>query len=266
MKTMYQVAFMVVAVVLVVASVPVRAFATETDDRIESSVKDSYVFQKYLKDDAITIESKGGVVILTGTVAEESHKSLAQETAASLPGVKSVDNRLELKGEPGIENSDMWITMKVKYTLLFNRNVSVMTEVATKDGIVTLKGEANSQAQKDLTTEYAKDIEGVKGIQNEMTVTETPTGPGGKTMGEKVSDMGESIDDASVTALVKMTLLYHRSTSGLHTKVETNQGMVTLTGTAKNAAEKDLATKYAQDVHGVKSVVNNMTIGEPKAN
>ena len=270
MKTMYRVAFMVVAIVLLVASVPVRTFATETDDRIESSSKDSYVFKKLLKDDAIQIESKGGVVVLTGTVAEESHKSLAQETVANVPGVTSVDNQLELKGEPYIENSDMWITTKVKSTLLFNRNVSVMTKVDTKDGIVTLEGEADSQAQKDLTTEYAKDIDGVKDVQNKMTVTGTPKAPGKKTIGDKVSDkvsdMGESIDDASITALVKMTLLYHRSTSGLQTRVETNKGMVTLAGTAKNAAERDLATKYAQDVHGVNSVVNNMTVGEPKAN
>jgi len=47
------------------------------------------------------------------------------------------------------------------------------TEVDVKDGIVTLQGEATSQAQKDLTTEYAKDVEGVKEVKNEMTVTKT---------------------------------------------------------------------------------------------
>ncbi len=35
---------------------------------------------------------------------------------------------------------------------------------------------------------------------------------------------------------------------------------VKLGGIAKNAAEKDLATKLVSDVHGVKKVVNNMTI------
>jgi osmotically-inducible protein OsmY len=58
-----------------------------------------------------------------------------------------------------------------------------------------------------------------------------------------------------------MTLLYHRSTSALDTKVETNDGAVTLSGKAKNASEKDLITKFAKDVHGVKSVNNQMTIG-----
>jgi osmotically-inducible protein OsmY len=79
-------------------------------------------------------------------------------------------------------------------------------------------------------------------------------------MGEKIDSIGEVIDDASVTALVKSTLLYHRSTSTLKTTVETKDGVVNLGGTAKNAAEKDLATKLVSDVQGVKKVVNNMTI------
>lgn len=265
MKPMYRVALMVVAVVLLVASGPVLASATGMDERIESSAKKSYVFKTYLKDDAVKIESTDGVVTLTGTVAEESHKSLAQDTVVNLPGVKSVENRLELKGEPVAENSDAWVSMKVKAALLFHRHVSAMTEVDTKDGVVTLQGDATSQAQKDLTTEYVKDIEGVKDVQNEMTLPKTAGNPDEKTMGETMGDVGELIDDASITALVKMTLMYHRSTSALDTKVETNNGMVTLEGKAKNAAEKDLVTKYVQDVNGVKNVTNNMTIEESKA-
>ena len=251
MKAMYSVALMVAAVVLLVTSVPVRA--SKMDDRIESSAKKSYVFKTYLKDDDIKIQSKDGVVTLTGTVAEESHKSLAQETVAGLPGVKSVDNRLEVKGAPPTANSDAWLSEKVKTTLLFHRSVSAgNTEVDVKDGIVTLRGNATSQAQKDLTTEYAKDVEGVKDVKNEMTVS--------KTSEKTHRTAGEKIDDASITAQVKMTLLFHRSTSALNTKVETKYGVVTLSGKAKNAAEKDLVTKLVNDVNGVKSVKNQMTI------
>ena len=242
---------MVAAGALLAISMPV--YASKTDDRIESSAKKSYVFKTYLKGDDIKIQSKAGVVTLTGSVSEESHKSLAQETVADLPGVKSVDNRLEVKGERPAENSDTWVSMKVKTALLFHRSVSgLKTEVNVKDGIVTLRGEATSKAQKDLTTEYAKDVEGVKDVKNEMTVAKTSVKPG-KTVGEK-------IDDASITAQVKMTLLYHRSTSALSTKVETNSGVVTLYGKASNVAELDLATKLANDVNGVKGVKNRMTI------
>ena len=86
-----------------------------------------------------------------------------------------------------------------------------------------------------------------------MTVTKTP---------KKTRTAGEKIDDASITAQVKMSLLYHRSTSALiyNTSVTTKRGVVTLSGKAKNAAQKYMATKLANDVNRVKGVKNRMTI------
>jgi hyperosmotically inducible protein len=253
MKTMYRiVVMMVAAVAALVLSAAVHA--SKIDNRIESSARKSYVFKTYLHADDITIQSEDGAVTLTGTVSEEFHKSLAQETVASLPGVKSVDNRLEVKGEGPVESSDAWLTKKVKTMLLFHQNVSDMTEVNTKDGIVTLQGKANSQAQMDLTTEYVKDVDGVKGVNNEMTVSKTS---------KKAQAVEGEIDDASINALVKMTLLYHQSTSALNTSVTTKMGVVTLSGKAKNEAEKNLAAKLAKDVKGVKGVNNQMTIDSP---
>jgi hypothetical protein len=81
-----------------------------------------------------------------------------------------------------------------------------------------------------------------------------------KTVGEKVDAAGDSIDDASITAQVKMLLLSHRSTSALNTTVETKEGVVTLGGKARSAAEKDFATKLVSDVYGVKGIVNTMTL------
>jgi osmotically-inducible protein OsmY len=252
---MYPLALVVAVAALVGSSTPLRA--SETDDRIESSFTKSFVYKTYLKDEHIKISSKDGAVTLSGDVYNETHKPMAQDTAEALPGVKSVDNRIEIKGDRPAENSDTWVSMKVKTALVFHSNVNAhKTEVYVKDGVVTLKGEAASQAQKDLTTELAKDIEGVKSVKNEMTVAANPEKPG--------ETMGENIDDASITAQVKMTLLLNRSTGVLRTKVETTAGVVTLAGQARNAAEKDLATKLVEDVHGVKSVVNNMTIEEAK--
>jgi hyperosmotically inducible periplasmic protein len=241
---------------LLVTSAPLRA--SDTDDRIESSAKKSYVFKTYLKDDSIKTESKNGAVTLTGTVAEASHRSLAENTVESLPGVKSVDNQLKIKNASPAEHSDAWLSTKVKSTLLFHRNVSASgTDVYVKDGVVSLRGEAASEAQKELTAEYAKDVEGVKDVKNELTIAKTPA-KSGETIGEK-------IDDASITAQVKSSLLSHRSTSALKTKVETTDGVVTLSGIAKNTAEKSLVTKLVNDINGVNSVINNMTIAIPVA-
>jgi osmotically-inducible protein OsmY len=85
-----------------------------------------------------------------------------------------------------------------------------------------------------------------------MTIAAIPGKPG--------DTLGEKIDDASITAQVKGSLLAHRSTSAIKTKVQTTDGVVTVGGIAKNAAEKSLVTKLTTDIKGVNSVINNMTI------
>ena len=135
---------------------------------------------------------------------------------------------------------------------MFHRSVKTgKIEVFVQDGIVTLRGNAVSRLKKDLTTEYAKDVEGVEDVKNEMTVSKSL---------KKIPSASKKIDDASTTAQVKMTLLFHRSTSSLDIKVVTKNGVVTLYGKTGSPAEKNLATKIASDVTGVKRVTNRMTI------
>jgi osmotically-inducible protein OsmY len=256
MKSTCSLALLAATGALLVTTISLRA--ADTDSRIESSAAKSYTFKTYLKDDSIKVDSKDGVVTITGTVADASHKSMAENTVASLPGVKSVDNELAINGEQPAEHSDAWITTKVKTTLLFHRNVSATgTTVYTQDGVVTLQGVAESMAQKELTTEYAKDIDNVKSVNNEMTIAAIPAAPD--------ATISDKIDDASITAEVKSSLLSHHSTSAMHTGVTTTDGVVTLTGIAQNDAEKSLVTKLATDINGVTSVINNMTIAVPVA-
>jgi hyperosmotically inducible periplasmic protein len=256
MKMIFPSTLAVVAGTILMSSVSARA--SDTDSRIESSAASSYVFKSYLKDDSIKTESKDGAVTLTGTVADESQKSMAENTVASLPGVISVDNELQISGEQPAEHSDAWITMKVKTALLFHRNVSAAgTTVNTENGIVTLQGMASNLAEKELTTEYVKDVDNVKSVNNEMTIAATPAASDSTT--------DDKIDDASITAEVKSSLMSHRSTSVLHTSVSTTDGVVTVGGIAANAAEISLVTKLATDINGVTSVINNMTIAAPVA-
>lgn len=137
MKTFYPLALLVATgTLLVVTNSSLRA--SETDDRIESSASKSYVFKTYLKDDAIKTQSKDGAVTLTGTVAETSHRTLAENTLESLPGVKSLDNQLIV--------------------------------VETRDGVVTVGGIAKNAAEKSLVTKLVNDINGVSRVINNMTI------------------------------------------------------------------------------------------------
>ena len=99
--------------------------------------------------------------------------------------------------------------------------------------------------------ECLEDIEGVKGLKNEMTVAATATPPS--------QSLSDRIDDASITAQVRMGLWSHRSTNGLKVVIVTTEGDVAVAGVASSQAEKDLVTKLVTDVIGVKSMTNSMT-------
>lgn len=211
----------------------------------------SYNFRTVLADQ-VKVESTDGVVTLTGTVQDNDDKALAEDTANNVPGVVSVKNDVVVKSTYP-EHSDAWIAMKIRGTLLVKGNVSATTTtVDVKDGAVTLGGTADTQAQKELTEVYAKEVDNVKSVTNDITVNDKPAATG--------DTMGEKIDDASITSQVKYALLTHRATSALKTKVTTTDGAVTITGEASSSDEEALVTKLAEDVRGAKSVTNNMTV------
>jgi len=227
--------------------------ASEMDDRIESAAANSYVYKTYLKDDAVVTKSDSGVVTLSGTVKERFHKSLAADTVEGLPGVKSVSNMIVFTEETPIDNSDRWLRLKVETALLFHPNVSPLTiKVSAENGTVYLRGVASDMEEKELATEYAGDVDGVKVLMNEMTLSKSPAEPR-RTLGEK-------IDDASVTALVKASQLAHLSTSTIRTNVTTREGIVTITGVANSASDRKHITKMASDISGVVKVENIMSI------
>jgi hyperosmotically inducible protein len=236
---------------MLAAALPVALFASSsTDSKIEDAAKASYNYRMVLENQ-VTVKANDGVVTLTGTVRDKDERALAEDTVENLPGVVSVDNKIVVKSEIR-EHSDAWIALKIRGELLVKANVSATaTKVDVKDGIVTLTGTVQNAAQKDLTEVYAKDIDNVKSVKNELVV-EAPAAGG--------STVGEVIDDASITSQVKYALLSHRSTRALSTKVTTEDAVVSITGVAGSDAEKSLVTKLAQDTRGVKSVVNNMTV------
>ena len=250
LSNLYPRAARLAPIILVLAGLPLPA--SVADDRIEAAARDSYNFKTYLKDDRIQVTSRNGVVTLTGTASEDFHKALARETVAGLPGVKGVVDQIEVRDGQPAERSDAWITTKVKAALAFHRNVSAAdTAVETRNGTVVLTGKAYSPAQRELTAEYAKNVDGVTAVRNELVVTDAKP---------PMQALGETIDDASITAQVKTSLLFHKATRALATKVKTRHGAVTLRGQARDSAERDLVSKLAEDVHGVKKVNNHMTV------
>ena len=238
------------SVLIALVASPIAVLASSaTDRKIEDAATASYNYRTVLEDH-VKVSVNDGIVTLTGTVQDNDNKALAEDTVSNLPGVTAVKNEIKVESAYP-ERSDGWMAFKIRSLLLVKGNVSATsTKVAVTDGNVTLTGSADNAAQKELTEAYAKDVDGVKSVQNNLVVAAAPAGP----------TIGVTIDDASITSQVKYALLSHKSTSALKTKITTNEGVVAITGVASSEAEKSLVTKLASDVRGVKSVGNAMTV------
>lgn len=69
------------------------------------------------------------------------------------------------KSESAQPVDDTWITTKVKASLLADEDVSGLTvDVETVNGVVTLNGDVESQAQIDKARTLAKGIKGVTSV------------------------------------------------------------------------------------------------------
>ena len=232
---------------------PAALRASSTDSQTEDAIKASYTYRTVL-DNKVKVDVDNGVATLSGKVRDSEQSRLAEDTAAEFPGVTQVVNKLRVDRDMK-QGSDEWIALKVRSRLLVKANVSLTnTQVDVHDGVVTLTGKADSTAQKQLTEEYVKDIDGVRSVTNDIQVVEPVASADNR------NTVGEKIDDSSITAQVKYELFSHRSTSALKTKVKTDNGRVMISGEASNDAEKDLVTKLAKSVRGVESVDNNMMV------
>lgn len=268
MKTSFLPALLISGLMLA----PAALLALPTDHDAEKAIKQSYTYRATL-DNKVKVDVDDGVATLTGKVRDDEQSRIAEDTAAETAGVNRVVNKLKIAGEakPG---SDEWIALKIRSRLLVKANVSLTdTKVDVRDGVVYLTGTADSTAQKELTEEYVKDLDGVRSVKNDIQVVDRAAMKDRDRDRDHVASdkdrdydrdhrnsAGEKIDDSSITAQVKYELFSHRGTSALKTKVNTNGGHVVISGDANNDAEKSLVTKLAKSVRGVESVDNNMTV------
>lgn len=74
--------------------------------------------------------------------------------------------------------------------------------------------------------------------------------------------VGQAIDDATITAQVKAALVGDEELSALDINVDTADGVVTLNGEVANQAHIARATDVADDVEGVRSIDNRLTIDQ----
>jgi hyperosmotically inducible periplasmic protein len=72
--------------------------------------------------------------------------------------------------------------------------------------------------------------------------------------------LGEHIDDTTITSTVKTRLAAEKGTTLTRIQVDTDRGVVQLSGVVENAAERARAEQIARGVGGVKGVRNNLQV------
>lgn len=149
-----------------------------SDGWIAFQIKSTLLMKAYVSAATTKVEVHDGVVTLGGTADNVAQKELTEFYASGVDGVKSVHNEIVVtpSNQPPHETvsediDDASITAQMKYALLSHRATSALkTKVSTETGIVTIAGDAGSDAEIALVTELAESIKGVKSVHNEMTV------------------------------------------------------------------------------------------------
>lgn len=141
--------------------------------------------------------------------------------------------------------SDSGITHKIMRNLAAEKSLSnTKIQVMTSDGVVKLSGTVKSETQATTATEIAQSTVGVKDVDASHL---------------NVLGGANPVADALITAKVKgaflqQKLFENKDIAAMGIKVETNDGVVSLSGTADNQKQIDNAIKIAKSVSGVKEV------------
>lgn len=142
------------------------------DSRITSVIQTSLEDNDKVKARQVDVQTREGVVYLTGVVDTEEARREAGRVAWHTEGVDGVVNDLTV-GERTFGNwvDDVMISSKVKSKLIANSDIKAGDiDVGSRQGVVTLIGRVSSRKIKNLAEKIARNTMGVKGVENELKV------------------------------------------------------------------------------------------------
>ena len=149
----------------------------------------------------------------------------------------------------GTEIDDSTITAKIKSKLLADSDIkSFDLKVETHKGDVQLSGFVDNQAQIDHAIMLTRSVEGVKNVDNKVSLKS-----GATTVGVKV-------DDSIVTSKVKSSLIADPDIKSFDIAVVTHNGEVQLSGFVDNQTQIDRAVDVARRTEGVHNVINELRV------
>jgi hyperosmotically inducible protein len=164
------------------------AACSQTDPGITTAVKSKLAADDTVKANDINVDTRNGVVTLKGEVPSAAVKTRAIELAKATDGVRDVVDAIAVTpaatptsgigdkvGDSGREvgnaMGDAGITAAIKTKMLADTTVSgLKIDVDTTDGVVTLKGNISSAAERKRAMEIARETDGVKSVADHLKI------------------------------------------------------------------------------------------------
>lgn len=138
------------------------------DEEITDAVYMELLLDKGVASHLIDIETKEGIVTLSGTVDNILAKERAERITETIVGVRSIINLIRV--DP-IERKDKEVKEDIERALLLDPATdSYELEVNVDDGKVILTGSVESWAEKQLAEYVAKGVKGVKEVENNIDI------------------------------------------------------------------------------------------------
>ena len=211
------------------------------DSVITGKIKSGFVKDKIVRSRNYNVDTAGGAVTVRGKARSQAEADRAIEIAKNTQGVVSVKNEIVVSAEKSPS------TDKPKR----DTRAAGSQEPARRDTRA-----AGSQEPRDPS---AKADTKKAGDMSASTSTSTSTSAKGTAPASK-----DGSPDALITTKIKAEYAKDKAVSAMNIKVDTNNGVVTLGGTAKSKAEADKAVQLAKAVKDVKSVKNEIKVEPAK--
>jgi osmotically-inducible protein OsmY len=259
------------------------------DARIGTAVQAKYYADDRIHGHGINVHAQDGVVTLRGTVPDASAKEHAVTLARSVEGVTDVKDELQVRSEDtattaggqdptsatGTAGREMnerqpgWITTKIQAQYFVNPeikpwNIDVTTSGA---GVVTLEGEVDSAEDKAEAVRIATGTEGVTRVEDRLKVDRDAgrdTAATRETEPRAARETATAADveppDAWLTAKIQSKYFIDTDVKGRRIDVDTQNGVVTLTGSVGSEAERRQAVALARNTDGVREVKDQLRL------
>jgi osmotically-inducible protein OsmY len=245
-----------------------RAVAAITADRLEdgwlaTKVQAQYFADEDVKARFINVSADEGVVTLRGRVDDDRSRDQAVTIARNTDGVREVRDQL-LVGPPADSREAReaaWITTQIQARYFSNSAIAGRDiEVSTSNGVVTLTGRVDSEAEKADAVTVARSVEGVARVDDRLVVQ--PEDPPVATTGTlpSVNIPLAPIDDNRVATSIQARYFLDNTLKGRRIEVDTSQGVVTLRGEVASDDERAQALLLARTTEGAQRVEDMLTV------